>query len=322
MSTPTEHPETPDTELLPSASLHRTPNATDQRYKLHRRFDRLGRLYGDGAVSLLMKTRIIVFGLGGVGSFTTEALARSAIGHLTLVDFDDVCVTNVNRQMQALRGNIGKPKADVLAERAQRINPQATIVPIRKFYKAEHASDMLTIPLKDGSRAVPDYVVDCIDNMTAKAHLLAECKKRGIAVVSSMGAAGKADPTQIKVADMADTTDCRMAKEMRTILRKEHGFPEAKQGPFGIQSVYSTEPRIWPKQLTYDNGEGFKCVCPHKSDEHSCDGRNLIDGTVSYVTGAFGLHLAALVVNDLVKPLMAEATAAADKHGHRRNITD
>lgn len=300
--------------LISSASLHRITEAEapatakQKRYKLHRRFDRVGRLFGDGAVELLMNSRVTVFGLGGVGGFAAEALARSAVGHLTLVDFDDICVTNANRQLQALRGNIGKSKADVLAQRAQAINPQATIVSRREFYKAGNADDLLgPVP--------PDYVVDCIDNMTAKAHLLHECRKRSIPVVSSMGAAGKCDPTQIRVADIADTTVCRMAKEIRAILRREYGFPAAKQGPFGIAAVYSVEERMWPRQLSYDEGEGFRCVCPQKNNEHSCDGRSLIDGTVAYVTGTFGLHLSALVINDLVKPLVAQAPAGRDRLG-------
>ena len=309
-------------ELLDPKALHRrapthdadaSPNAQETRYRLHRRFDRLGRLYGDGAVERLMATKVVVFGLGGVGSFAAEALARSAVGHLMLVDFDDVCVTNVNRQLQALRGNIGKGKAEVLGERLQAINPQADVRTLRDFYKADNADAMLAAPWGGGY----DFVVDCIDNMTAKAHLLATCRERGIRVVASMGAAGRRDPTRLRVADLNATTGCPMAKDLRKILRRAHGFPEGE--PVGIRAVYSVEPRSWPRELTYDGGEGFKCVCPHKSDEHSCDSRNLIDGTASFVTGSFGLMLASVVVNTLVGDLASGAAPGPDRQGFRRD---
>lgn len=279
-------------------------------YKLHRRFDRLGRLYGDSAVKTLMDARVVVFGLGGVGSFAAEALARSAIGHLMLVDFDDVCVTNANRQLQALKGNIGKPKADVLKERLELINPQARIESEKAFYKAERADELLTPPWPgDGY----DFVVDCIDNITAKTHLLATCKERGIPVVSSMGAAGKMDPTRIRIADLAETQVCRMARDVRQILRRKYGFPD--KGEMGIRCVYSDEPRTWPKELTYDGGKGFRCVCPNKSSEHGCDSRQLIDGTAVFVTGAFGLACASVVVNTLTEELREQAPPAKALRG-------
>ena len=131
----------------------------EETYKLHRRFDRIGRLVGDGAMSRLFNSRVTVVGLGGVGSFAAEALARSGIGHLTLVDFDLVCVTNANRQLQAVRGNVGKPKANVLAERLRLINPSATIKAVPLFYEARLADKLLPPDT--------DFVVDAIDNVTA-----------------------------------------------------------------------------------------------------------------------------------------------------------
>ncbi len=286
-------------------------------YRLHRRFDRLGRLLGDGAVERLMDASVVVFGVGGVGSFAAESLARSAIGHLMLVDFDDVCVTNANRQLPALMGNIGKPKVWMMRDRLRLINPSATIESKRAFYNAARADELLTPPANFGARY--DFVIDAIDNMTAKAHLLAECKKRGIPVVSSMGAAGKLDPTQLRSADLADATVCPLARELRSILRKKYDFPV--EGPMGIPVVYSTEHRHWPKALTYDHGEGFSCVCPKGDDEvkevrenlHSCDEKTLIDGTVSYVTGAFGLGCAAVVVNTLTDTIRETAERAKTK---------
>ena len=319
----------------PSASAHSHPHghghgtarpsvhdnrAEETPYRLHRRFDRLGRLFGDEAVAHLMKQRVVVFGLGGVGSFAAEALSRSAIGHLMLVDFDDVCVTNTNRQLPALMGNVGKPKCWVMRDRLRLINPSAKVESKRAFYNAARSEELLTAPVEWGGGAY-DFVVDCIDNLTAKAHLLATCREKGIAVVSSMGAAGKIDPTRLQVADLAQTYVDPLARELRKILRTKHGFPQ--KGKMGVTAVYSDEKRLWPRELTYDNGEGFSCVCPKGDEEvrdvrdnsHSCDSRNLIDGTVSYVTGAFGLGCASVVVNRLTETLITRAAPAQAKQG-------
>jgi tRNA threonylcarbamoyladenosine dehydratase len=289
----------------------------ETRYRLHRRFDRLGRLFGDEAVTHLMGLRVVVFGLGGVGSFAAESLSRSAIGTLMLVDFDDVCITNSNRQLQALKGHVGKPKAWVLRDRLKLINPAATVEAKRAFYNDKRADELLTAA--DGKPY--DYVVDCIDNLTAKAHLLATCRERNIPIMASMGAAGKIDPTRIRIADLADTVVCPLARELRQILRQKYDFPAT--GPMGITSIYSDEKRLWPRELTYDQGEGFSCVCPKGDEEvaqirqdlHGCDERTLIDGTVSYVTGAFGLACASAVINHAVQPLLLRAQPAVAKQG-------
>lgn len=288
--------------------------AEENAYRLHRRFDRLGRLYGDGAVERLMAAKVLVIGLGGVGSFAAEALARSAVGHLTLVDFDSVCVTNTNRQLQAMKGTIGHPKAVLLAERLRLINPQAEIIPQELFYNAERSGELLTSPFGGPY----DYVLDCIDNLTAKAHLLKTCRDLGLPVVSSMGAAAKSDPTRIRIHDLARTFVCPMAREMRGILRKKHGFP--RTGLMHIPAVYSDEPRIWPRELTYDKGQGFRCVCPKKSNEHSCDSRALIDGTAVFVTGAFGLACASHVVNALVGQSEQRSPKARAKVRKRKKV--
>lgn len=314
--------------MVSHAPHHGSPNQVldhkepETRYRLHRRFDRLGRLMGDGAVAALMSQRVVLFGVGGVGSFAAEALARSAIGRLQVVDFDDVCITNSNRQLQALHGNVGKPKTWILRDRLRLINPQAEIEGKRAFYNAARADELLLVPEAWGGGPW-DFVVDAIDNLTAKAHLLSECRRRAIPVISSMGAAGKLDPTQIRIADLADATHCHLARELRSILRKKYDFP--RTGPMGVPVVFSTEERHWPKELSYDNGAGFACVCPAGDDDikairadlHSCDDKNLIDGTVAYVTGAFGLACASVVVNTITAPIRHEAKPAASKLGAR-----
>jgi len=263
----------------------------EDSYRLHRRFDRIGRLVGDDQMAHLLKARVMVIGLGGVGSLAAEALSRSGIGQLWLVDFDKVCITNTNRQLQAMQGTIGKFKADVLAERLQKINPQSQVEAIRHFYN-ERTSAMLL-------ERNPDYVVDCIDNITAKCHLLDACRQRGLKVICSTGASGRIDPTQVKVADLAETRVDPLASAVRKILRGKYAFPA--RGKFDIPAVFSIEPAAEPHQLHYDEGKGFRCVCPGgKNEFHSCEDRSVIYGTAGFVTGTFGNFCASLVVRDIV----------------------
>ncbi len=286
----------------PSAALAASPAHADpgpaltdgaeieNAYRLHRRFDRMGRLLGDRAMERLFSSHVMVVGVGGVGSFAAESLARSGIGRLTLVDFDRVCVTNTNRQLQAMKGTVGKAKVHVLAERLRLINPQAEVRPVLRFYDASTAAAILALG--------PDFVVDAIDNVTAKCHLLSTCKRLALPVVCATGAAGRLDPTAVAIGDLADTRIDPLAQEVRKILRQKYAFPAA--GPFGIQAVYSTEHPRAPVELHYDEGAGFHCVCPGgKNEFHSCDERRLIYGTASFVTGNFGLCCASVVVRAL-----------------------
>lgn len=264
------------------------------RYRTHRRFDRAARLFTEPGLHRLMDARVLVIGVGGVGSFAAESLARSAVGELVLVDFDDVCVTNANRQLHALRGNIGKPKVEVMAERLRLVSPTSTLTPVQRFYAAD-ASDALL----DGQ---VDFVVDAIDNLTAKAHLIATCLRREIPIVSSMGAAARMDPTRIRVADLADTTRDPFARALRKILRREHDLKMAPGAPIGVPAVYSEEPPREPAPVSYDEGKGFVCVCPNKDNGmHTCERRARIDGSASFVTGAFGLAAASVVVRALTE---------------------
>lgn len=266
-------------------------------WRLHRRFDRMGRLVGDLGMYRLQRAHVLVIGLGGVGSFAAESLARSGVGRMTLVDFDKVCVTNSNRQLQALRGTVGQLKATVLAERLRLVNPAATFRAVPLFYEAR-LSDAL---LGGGELGPPDYVVDAIDNVTAKCHLLASCHARGLPVVSATGASGRWDPTAIRVADLADTFNDPLAAAVRRILRQKHGFPST--GSFDITAVFSSEKPSVPEPLSYDGEEGFQCVCPNgDNDVHTCEDRNLIWGTASFVTGAVGLTAASVVVRAIAGP--------------------
>lgn len=281
--------------MTSSPSLHTSPlsQKEEENYRLHRRFDRMARLAGDEGMQKLLSSHAMVIGLGGVGSFVAESLARSGVGQLTLVDFDMVCITNSNRQLQAMKGTIGKPKAEVLAERLQRINPKAKVEAIPLFYNERTCQRIFDLK--------PDIMVDAIDNITAKCHLLAQAKEREVPIICATGASGRWDPSKIHTADLSRTEIDPLARETRKILRTKYGFPQQGEGDFGIMAVYSKEKPLLPKDLTYDNGEGFRCVCPGGTNEnHSCDQRALIYGTASFVTGCLGLHCASLVVRTIV----------------------
>ncbi len=266
-----------------------------ETYRLHRRYDRMGRLVGDDGMKRLADAHIMVIGLGGVGSFAAESLARSGVGKLTLVDFDEICITNFNRQLHALSGLVGEKKATVMADRLSKINPGATIVPIVNFYNERLSDEILGPPDQK-----PTLVIDAIDSITSKCHLLATCKKRDIPVLSSMGTGGRLDPAQIKTDDLSRTHNDSLARSVRQILRQSHGFPD--KGEFGITAVFSTEEPTKPFELHYDGGKGFRCVCPQKDNEFfNCDNRNLIWGNASFVTGAVGMHLASLAVRRILE---------------------
>lgn len=264
----------------------------DKPFKLHRRFDRTGRLVGDAGMERLAKARVAVFGLGGVGSYAVEGLARSGVGHLKLVDFDIVCVTNSNRQLHATVSTVGKPKAELLALRCKQVNPEVVVESVQEFYRDEVSEQLLAGDW--------DYVVDAIDNVRAKLHLLNACVQRGIRVVSSMGAAGRLDPTAIRIEDLCETHMDQFAKDIRKLLKRKHGVDTSR--PTGITAVYSIEPRREPLPLRYDSDEGFACVCPHGENEfNSCEHKNQIDGSAAFVTSVFGMNIAGVVVRRIAQ---------------------
>lgn len=265
----------------------------ETQYRTHRRFDRAARLFTEPGLHTLMRAHVVVVGVGGVGSFVAESLARSAVGRLSLVDFDRICVTNTNRQLHALKGTIGRRKVDIMAERLRLVHPTGQVEPIPLFYNAETSAQVLDGPIS--------YVVDAIDNLTAKAHLIATCLRRGIPVVSSMGAAARMDPTAIVVDDLSRTFKDPFASALRKLLRREQGIEIQRDRPIGVQAVFSTEAPIPPSSPSYDEGVGFRCVCPGgKNGLHDCDKRARIDGSASFVTGAFGLAAASVVVRALI----------------------
>ena len=279
-------------ETLNSTSTPDNSKIKEDNYTLHRRFDRMGRLVGDEKMKKLFNTHVMVIGLGGVGSWAAEALTRSGVGKLTIIDFDEICITNANRQLHAVQGVVGQKKSNVMAERLRKINPQAQVESVPLFYNKDTSEQILSLK--------PDYIVDAIDNITAKTHLLNECRNRGLRVITSGGASGKMDPTRIRIVDLAETTVDPLSHSVRKILRQEYDFPREKY--FNIPCVFSDEQPSQPVELKYDNGQGFKCVCPQgENDPHSCMHRSVIYGTAGFVTGSFGFAMASWVVRDITQ---------------------
>lgn len=256
----------------------------------HRRFDRAARLLGEEGIARLAASTVTVIGVGGVGSFAAEGLVRSGVGRVILVDFDRICVTNVNRQLHAMKGTLGKSKVEVMAERLRAVNPDATIEARAEFYGPETATRLFT--------PEPDVVIDAIDNLTAKMHLIVTCLRERVRLVSAMGAAARLDPTQVRVADLSETRVCPFAKDLRKSLRKTYGLHCTQ--PTGVLAVYSEEPPTEPQALEYDHG-GFRCVCPGgQNGVNDCDHKHRIDGSVPFVPSVFGMTAAATAVKVLL----------------------
>ncbi|TQX32248.1 tRNA threonylcarbamoyladenosine dehydratase [Clostridioides difficile] len=222
-------------------------------------------LVGDDGIEKLNNSNIIVFGVGGVGSFTVEALARAGVGNITIVDFDDVDITNINRQIPALHSTVGRYKVDVMEERILDINPNINIKKIRSLYNKDTSDEILTERY--------DYVVDAIDMVSSKIHLIETCEKKGLKVISSMGMGNKLDPTKIVVTDIHKTSTCPLAKVMRKELR-DRGIKKLKV-------VYSTEQPIELKKKVMN-------------------GRKVTPGSVSFVPSVGGLIIASVIVNELL----------------------
>ena len=268
----------------------------------HRRFDRTARLLGDDGVARLASATVTVFGVGGVGSFAAEALVRSGVGRVILVDYDRICVTNVNRQLHAMKGTLGKSKVAVMAERLRLINPDAVIEPRAEFYGPETSARLLT--------PEPDVVIDAIDNMAAKMHLITTCLRDKLRVVSAMGAAARLDPTAVRIGDLSETRVDPFARDLRRHLRKKHALDCTRR--VGVWAVFSDEAPIAPRDLAYDDG-AFRCVCPGGDNGvNDCEHRNRVEGSALFVPSAFGAAAASLAVKllcglPLPKPVVDDA---------------
>jgi tRNA A37 threonylcarbamoyladenosine dehydratase len=216
----------------------------DASLDMERRFSGVRRLYGEHGLARLQQAHILVIGIGGVGSWAVEALARNAVGQLTLVDLDNVAESNMNRQIHALEGTLGKAKVTAMRERIAEINPLCVVNEIEDFVTPENLAHMLA--------GQPDLVVDCMDDTKAKIALAAHCKQQALPLVMVGSAGGKLDATRLRLADLAHVQGDRMLSKVRNQLRRDHGFPKAsdhkKSTRFGILAVYSDEPVERPQE--------------------------------------------------------------------------
>jgi tRNA A37 threonylcarbamoyladenosine dehydratase len=248
------------------------------------RFSREELLIGAEGIHKLDRAKVAVIGLGGVGSYTVEALARAGVGWLILVDYDEVCLTNTNRQLHALKGNIGRPKVEVMEERVKAINPDAVVVSWKSFIGPDNIETILHGEI--------DYVVDAIDTVSAKVALIQYCVEHKIPVISAMGAGNKFDPLAFKVDDISKTTVCPLAKSVRKLLR-ERGITQ------GVKVVYSTEKPVEVKADVPTCHQG--CICPHKDEQvYNCTQKRAIPGSTSYVPPIAGLIMAGQVIREIV----------------------
>ena len=253
-------------------------------------FSRTQLLYGADNIEKLHRSKVAVFGIGGVGGFAVEALVRSGVGSFVLVDDDLVCLTNLNRQIIATRKTVGKYKVDVMAERIHDINPEADVEVRKCFYLPENADEF------DFSEY--SYVIDAVDTVTAKIEIIEQAQKCGVPVISCMGAGNKKDPTQFHVADIYKTSMCPLAKVMRHECKK--------RGIKHLKVVYSTEKPIRPLEDMSISCRAH-CICP-PGVRRKCIDRRDIPGSTAFVPSVAGLIIAGEVINDLTDELPEERT--------------
>jgi tRNA A37 threonylcarbamoyladenosine dehydratase len=272
------------------------------------RFQRLALLTGMDTTEALKRCRVVVFGLGGVGSWAAEALVRSGIGRLDIVDSDTVCITNINRQVQATGATVGLFKTDALGERLRGINPACAIRPLAKVFSREGAEEF-DIP---GA----DYIIDAIDSLTHKLDLIETACRAGVPLFSSMGMAQKLDPTRLKTADIWETSGCPLARLVRQGLRKR-GFSGH------VTVVYSDE-RLPLRHVGGAVCGAAQCLCPARNRDDPaapvewCGSKKVINGSSVTVTAAAGMILASLVIRDLYRRCggeEADAGTAEAKEG-------
>lgn len=250
------------------------------------RFAGIARLYGNDGLARLAAAHVAVVGVGGVGSWAAEALVRSGVGEISLFDLDDVCISNTNRQLHALQDTFGRPKVEVMAERLRAINPACRVHAVADFVTRDSMAEHITETF--------DAVLDCIDSVLAKAALISWCKRRKIQIITTGGAGGQIDPTQIQVGDLNKTFNDPLASKVRSALRRDYGFSRTQGRNYSVPCVFSTE------QLRYPGANGEICLSKSFVGEGvklDCAGGF---GASMMVTASFGMVAAAKIVEKLV----------------------
>jgi len=249
------------------------------------RFGGIARLYGRSGLGKLRAAHVGIVGLGGVGAWAAEALARSGVGALTLVDLDEVCVTNINRQLHALTETVGRAKVEVMAERIRAINPDCCVTVAQKFFNAPSAAELLAPKF--------DFVLDAIDDVTNKVLLLVNCEKN-LPVVACGGAGGRRELTSVRIGDLSQASHDQLLSEVRRRLRQDHGFP-AGHLAMGVPCVYSVERTLFPQP------DGTVCALRSVAADGARLNCNGGLGSATFVTGAFGFAAAGIVVRRITE---------------------
>lgn len=251
------------------------------------RFGGISRLYGQSGAKIIQQAHVCVIGIGGVGSWAAEALARSGIGEITLIDLDDICTTNINRQIHALTNTIGESKVDVMEERIKQINPECKVNCIEDFVTAENLFELMSKGY--------DYVIDAIDSVKIKTAIIAHCKRSKLPMITIGGAGGQTDPSQIQITDLSQTYQDPLLSKVRNQLRREYNFTRNTKRKFGIDAVFSTEQLMYPDE----SGE----VCHAKQTQ---EGTMRLDcsggfGAATHVTASFAFFAVSKTISKLIK---------------------
>ena len=250
------------------------------------RFGGIARLYGRAGLERLRAAHVCVVGIGGVGTWAAEALARSGVGAVTLVDLDEVCVTNINRQLHALTETVGRAKVEAMAERLRAINPDCRVTAEQKFFNEQTAAGLLAPQF--------DFVIDAIDDVTNKILLLVRCRDQHVPVIACGGAGGRRELTAVRVGDLSQASHDKLLSEVRRRLRKEHGFP-AEHSVMHLPCVYSVERAVFPQ------ADGTVCEMRSTAEDGARLNCNGGLGSATFVTGAFGFAAAGFVVRKIAE---------------------
>lgn len=261
------------------------------------RFSGIARLYGEAALQKFHQAHVCVIGIGGVGSWTVESLARSGVGRITMVDLDEICITNINRQLHAMDGEIGRQKTAAMASRIHAINPDCQVNCLETFFSERNADKILSLDF--------DFLVDAIDHAKAKSLLLASCHQRGIPVVACGGAGGLTDPSRIQINDLSRCYNDALLNQVRRKLRSRYGFPagadpkkKIKAKKFGIDCIFSSESPVYPQC------DGS--VSPQRPAAQDTTGGNRLNcasgfGSITHMTATVGLFATSHCLNTLAK---------------------
>lgn len=248
-----------------------------------RRFTGIERLYGAGAVARAAAAHVVVVGIGGVGSWAAEALARSGIGQITLIDLDHIAESNINRQIHALEATLGAAKVQAMAARIGDINPACRVTMVEEFIDEENVAQLIP-PC--------DAVIDAIDHVRAKAALIAHCQQAGITILTTGGAGGRLDPTQIQIADLSRTTQDALASNVRARLRKHYGYPRDPKKKFGVDCVFSPEQIRRPASAVRVSRDGFKDTATHNFSDAGPADAETFDASMGLACAGYGSSVA------------------------------